>query len=256
MKKKKKTKRKRKLKIKEIPLAKTISLGPDASSGCINYHYLHYSNIFDFFEIQMEKNEYLNELVCIPDIGYNSEKAFLKIDIMNKSKVNISPVDKEDTIDSFIKEIKKCMKHRFVPINLAIIVPTIDSHANIILMDTKNKTVELFEPHGDRDEISSLENIKGAYDKVSKNIKKFFKKYFSTYKFISPGDYELKYGLQERIDAYDGLCVSWGALYLHYRLLNPDINQKKLIKYIDTTMTKKKILRYIRYIEDTIKYKI
>ena len=91
--------------------------------------------------------------------------------------------------------------------------------------------------------------------KISKKIKLLFKVYFPTYKFVPPSIYEPSYGLQARIDNFSGLCVSWSILYLHYRILNPIINIKTLVKHIDRYMTKKKILQYTRYIEDTLKHK-
>ena len=63
-------------------------------------------------------------------------------------------------------------------------------------------------------------------------------------------------GLQVRLDAFSGLCVTWSILYLHYRILNPDLNPKKLMEYLDKTFTVKKILRYTRYVEEVLKGKL
>ena len=57
--------------------------------------------------------------------------------------------------------------------------------------------------------------------------------YFPDFKYIPPSEYEPKDGLQARLDAFSGLCVTWGILYLHYRVLNPDIQPKRLIDYLD-----------------------
>ena len=92
----------------------------------------------------------------------------------------------------FIDEINRCMSHRFVPINLEIIVPGSGTHANIILIDTKKKTVELFEPHGARDKDSELESISRAYFKVSKMFIDFLKCIFLVYDTYHPINMNLK----------------------------------------------------------------
>ena len=46
------------------------------------------------------------------------------------------------------------------------------------------------------------------------------------FKYIPPSKYEPEEGLQARLDAYSGLCVTWSILYLHYRVLNPDVLKK------------------------------
>ena len=148
------------------------------------------------------------------------------------------------------------MRHRLIPISLAIDVPGAGTHANVIIIDTKKKTVELFEPHGSRDEKSELESISRAYFKVSKNVQRFFSMYFPDFKYIPPSEYEPKDGLQARFDAFSGLCVTWGILYLHSRVLNPDIPPKRLIDYLDKKINKNVLLRYTKYVEDTLKHKI
>ena len=155
-----------------------------------------------------------------------------------------------------MSEIKKCMDHRLIPISLEIIVPQVGTHANIVLIDTKKKTVELFEPHGARDNQSELESISRAYFKISKNVHKFVRINFPEYKFIPPSRYEPEEGLQARLDAFSGLCVTWSLLYLHYRVLNPDVPPKKLIQYLEKKIKRKELLRYTRYVEDVLKGKV
>ena len=87
-------------------------------------------------------------------------------------------------------------------------------------------------------------------------IHKFVKIYFSDYKYVPPTKYEPSEALQSRIDAFNGLCVTWSILYLHYRILNPDISPKRLTQYIDYNMNTNKLLRYTRYVEDIVKGKI
>ena len=54
-------------------------------------------------------------------------------------------------------------------------------------------------------------------------------------------------------DENTGFCVTWCILFVHYRILNPNILLSRLIKHIDKIMTTNKLLKYARYIEDTLK---
>ena len=260
-KKKKKLTKKQKKGIIDVPIDKNISLGSKASKGDIDYHYQKYYNTFGFIEEMISRNKQLQKRVCIPDIGDSWMKGLLSLQFLkgvhgSKALQSVKPVDSQNSKSKFISEIDRCMSHRLVPINLLIHVPDIGTHANIILMDTKKKTIELFEPHGSRREKSELENMSKAYYKVSKNISRFFKFYYDDYKFIAPTHYEPKEGLQGNIDAYSGLCVTWSILYLHYRILNPDVPQKRLLTYLDRRVTRNFILRYMKYIENILKGKI
>jgi len=258
-KKTKKRKTRNKKHIIDVPISDRISKGSKASVGDINYHYQKYYNTFAFIEEMIKRNPKLKKIVCIPNIGEGWMKSFLKIQFLkgvDKSIQSIRPVDSRNSRTKFITEIERCMTHRLIPINFEIIIPDAGTHANIILLDTKKKTFELFEPHGNRNMNSELEDVTKAYYRVSKNIERFFKMYLSNYKYIPPSQYEPKEGLQIRLDAYSGLCVTWSIMYLHYRLLNPDITQKRLIRYLDKKVTRNFILRYMKYIEDILKGKI
>jgi len=130
------------------------------------------------------------------------------------------------------------------------------THANIILVDTKEKIISLLEPHGKRKDDSTIDSVESAYYLSDKYINKFFSKILEDYEYISPQTYMGPNSLQSRIDAGTGLCISWGILFIHYRLLNLDKSLKQIIKYLDKKITKKFILKYVRLIEDTIKGKI
>lgn len=261
-KKKKKSKNKSKRltkyekRIIDVPLSDTVSKGTKASLGKINYHYQKYYNTFAFIEEIIRKNKKLQKLVCIPDIGDGWMKGIMKIDFLNGDDKSIKPVDSNNSLEEFITKVYKCKHHRLNPINLEIVIPNVGTHANIILIDNKRKTVELFEPHGGRNPMSELESISRAYYKVTKNVERFIKRYLPKYKYIPPSLYEPNESLQTNLDLFSGSCVTWSILYLHYRLLNPNIHQKKLIKYINKRVTRNFLLRYMKYIEDTIKGKL
>jgi hypothetical protein len=250
--------KKNKLGIIDVPISSKESLGSNASVGSIGYNYLGYANTFTFLDKIINKNKKLKNLVCIPNIGEGWMRSFLNISLTNesgKSIYTIQPLNVE-SIDDFIEAIDKCRSHRFIPINFGINVPGVGGHANMVLFDNKRKTIEHFEPHGNRGKKSELESVSRAYMKTSKNLKRFFIKYYPKYRYISPQEYESKYGLQVKLDLFSGLCVTWCILYVHYRILNPNISLKKLIKYMDSKIKKRFLSKYTRYIEDTVKGKI
>tara|TARA_Y100000591_G_C21843335_1_gene707109 strand:+ start:2129 stop:2956 length:828 start_codon:yes stop_codon:yes gene_type:complete len=261
-KKKKKTIHKKFPNIIDVPLSDLTSLGSKASLGDINYHYQKYYNTFAFLKKVIQSNEHLKNLVCIPNVGSGWMESFLKVHFFKgatnvKSKLDsVKPVDGMVSKQKFIDEIRRCMNHRLIPINLEIVIPGTGTHSNIILIDTKKKTVELFEPHGARDNESELESISRAYFKVSRNVHKFFKLYFPEYRYIPPNKYEPEEGLQMKLDAFSGLCVTWSILYLHYRILNPDVRPSKLIEYLEYKITRSILLRYTRYVEEVLKGKV
>jgi len=232
-----------------------LSEGSKASLGSINYHYTRYYNTFHFLEKIIKMNKQLRKIVCIPNIGNDWLRSYLNISLTKETKSKYSVKPLTESVDEFKQSIKDCNPYRFIPINYNINVIGHGSHANIILIDTKSKTVEHFEPHGKRGNKSKLESVSRGYIKTSKNLEKFFKIHFPQYKFISPKEYESNYGLQIKHDIFKGACVSWCILYVHYRILNPDVSLKRLIKYLDKKVTKGFLSRYTRYIEDILKNK-
>jgi hypothetical protein len=260
---KKKTKKKKtKINVVDVPLADKVSIGSKASTGSIAYHYQKYYNTFAFLKEIIKRNKTLQDMVCIPKTSDNWMKSFMKVHFFNGIDSvkpylgSVKPVDPFVSKDSFMNELNKCMDHRLIPISLEIIVPGEGTHANIILIDTKKNTVELFEPHGARSNKSELESISRAYFKVSKNVHKFVRMNLPGFTYIPPSKYEPEDGLQFRLDAFSGLCVTWSMLYLHYRILNPDLPPKKLIQYLETKFNRKTLLRYIRYVEEVLKGKV
>ena len=250
------------MKIKDVPISKKSSQGSMETLGEIHYHYQKYDNIFNFFDILMKKEKDIKSVLCIPDVGKKWMRSFLKV-VLSKEDLdtselmmkNVKPVDPEVSIDLFNKMIKKCRK-RIIAVSVQLIVENKPgTHANMLILDTKKKTVELFEPHGKRSEQTTMDSLEGAYNISDKLLKKYFHKFFPDYKYISPQDFLPSYGFQEKIDAYSGLCVTWSTMYLHYRVLNPDLTSKEITKHIKKKVNKEFLLKYAKYVEETVKNK-
>ena len=246
----------------DVPLSNKISLGTFESEGDKNYHYQAYSNIYSYFGQLLKQDKNLRKILCFPDNKNEWMNTFIKVNLddknINSSELviqNISLVGPEENLNKILDLVRSCENkgHKFFVLTVMLVVPgKSGSHANILILDLKEKTIELFEPHGKRTEMSTLDSLEGAYDISDKLLKKMFSNILPKYTYISPQNYLPTYGLQGRIDSYTGLCVSWSMLYIHYRILNPTIERKRIINYMNT-FTKKFILKYVKNVEETIK---
>ena len=76
---------------------------------------------------------------------------------------------------------------------------------------------------------------------------------FLDYKFINVVDELKKHRLQGRYDSNSGYCITWSLLYFHYKVLNPSVSYKRLIKHIDKKINLDKLLKYAKHVEDILK---
>ena len=240
-------------------LAEEKSLGSDAEKGDIYYSLYNPDNLNLFMKLLMKDIKF-DSIVCdlngiyikyynpIHNGGYECHKNSL-IYNMDRDEM-IIPLNLKD-------EIVKCSNNkRFIYLYMGIVwVDGTWGHANILLIDTINKTIERFEPYG--------KNLPS--DKIKANQQSFDKKFsqktldnlnLHDYKYISPEIFIPSVSLQQKADAYNGMCVTYCMIYLQLRIMNPDLDRKVIIKYL---LSKSKdeiidiILRYARYIENTLK---
>lgn len=106
-------------------------------------------------------------------------------------------------------------------------------HANILLYDKKTNSFERFEPYSWNSDQNDLDE----------NLKQFCMKMKNNASYISPTE---TVGLQniethefknDFINDPEGYCVSWCFWYSEMRILYPNINREKLIKYIIQQMS-------------------
>ena len=148
----------------------------------------------------------------------------------------------------------------FIFINLGIINQN-TNHANILIFDKDNNSVERFDPYGDW----KTNNI----DKLDQTLEKLFKKIINKkIKYIKPSDYLIANSFQsisnednkfiKRFGDPDGFCLAWCYWYLELRLNNKGIDQKlveKAIKKINKTQDS--FLIHIRnYANNIAKFKL
>jgi len=231
--------------IKDVPFSKTVSKGTEASCNRVDYHYQNYSNVMDLFK------KINHPSTCF----FKEGDAFLSLNISNMKK-GLHPLD---NMKSFIRNLKLCLKKkgRFIPVILNLITDD-GAHANIMLIDKKDKLIELYEPHGARVSSSVLGGVVGAYKKKISAIRMFWKGILPRFKVVNIVDFRRETAFQMARDPshHSGFCVTWTILFVHYRLLNSKVPLPILISYISMRITTLKLLQYARYVEDNIKGKI
>lgn len=162
--------------------------------------------------------------------------------------------------------------------------PTMTSHANVLIFDTRHKTIERFDPHGGNEYIDvnlvydsdsnkgyGRKDFKFGNDTNLKNKKKSsalfdqfeidkalfnkFKNVLPNYTYYGTNDTTPYLGPQIKADEFAGLCVTWSCMYMVLRLLNPDLSPAQVtIKMIDGTPKelKNRILRFQKFIIRTL----
>jgi hypothetical protein len=232
-------------------LSNEQSLGPNADQGDISYEYSKTENITNYLKILVDELKF-NKVVCITNYTLKYGPNYI---VENTLQYNVTR-DELLIPEDLVKELKKCKNKRFIYIYFDIVwEQRIGGHANMIIIDTDNKTIERYEPHG-----QSL-----SFDKKRIILKKIDSKFsnklldyigLKKYTYISPIDISPKLGVQVKADAYNGMCVTYSLMYLQLRIMNPDIDQQIIIKYL---LKKSRneiydiILRYAKYIEDKLK---
>ena len=220
-----------KSKVIDVPFSRKRSHGTRATKGHIDFHYQKYANMIHFFNTIALKNldrTFINiELICINN--------------------KITPV-----YDKTLK-INKYKNFQVFIINIST---NEGNHANTAILNNKNETIEFFEPHGHRkNKNSGIADFNGLYLKKAQVLRGIFLKLVPGYKFINVVDYKRMSSFQTQIDPDEntGYCITWCVLFIHYRCLNPNLLLSRLINHLSSKITTSKLLKYAKFIEETIK---
>ena len=135
--------------------------------------------------------------------------------------------------DEFWNKIEDCMadKKRFIIIRIGIYFSK-GAHANLLIYDTVNKSLERFEPHG------AYHDYEKIYQNIDKKILQLFKlnlgpSYVKNY--YKPLDY-CPMKIFQALEKYSnkqgdpgGFCAVWCLWYADLRLANPDLSRDQLV---------------------------
>jgi hypothetical protein len=231
-------------------LAKEISRGSSARKGNVGYYYQNIINIYNFFTLLVLKKVKAFKIMCIPQF----EITFGKHYIERTTALYDLGTKKYYFPKSMVKSIHDCFESDIRLIYFTFIITHTRkgiSHANIVIIDLKEKTLERFEPYG----------CTAFYNQIQVNsfyrsfVMKFLK--LKGFKYLEPKNLTPRsFGIQHTGDSYNGMCVTISAMYLQMRILNVDDKSTKIIDYfheMSKTKLKNTILKYARYIENTLK---
>ena len=251
---------KSKVSIVDPEFSKTLHKGTQASSHCAlcerSYHYQAYETYIHFIG-KMKEIKKLT-YVYVPE---DFSDMVLELDMKHEL---LKPLyTSESTFKKHLQDAFKNTKITLIPIVLNLSLGKDDNHANCIVINKQTKVIELFEPHGHRDSVSTLGGDEGGYVKKIRTLKHYWKVMIGNvgaqdpdaYKVSNVVDYVDKTAFQVLNDPEDssGYCVTWSLLYTHYRLLNPKISETDLIHYLDKKINTRMLLKYARRVEEIFK---
>ena len=269
--------------------------------GFIDYAAMNFSIVFLLKLLQKQKTAPINHVACIPnyvlcidpDTG-KVEKSEIdengnlicrvnptsvsfrraSIELINAPKyyrmtVNESPMELLIP-PNFKSVINNCSDDNKTIVICELILnrgnlwePT--KHANALVINLFQKTIERFDPYGGNyyipvgNKSSDNKKLSTAYFN-SNEIDDYLTKQFNTilpgYKYLGP-DVTCPYlGPQIKTDAFKGLCLTWSTMYMILRILNyklsPEIITKKMITGTKEQLLSK-LLRFQKFMIDTVK---
>lgn len=149
--------------------------------------------------------------------------------------------------DWVLKELKRCFsqtKSRFTVGILSLTLDTGVSHANALIFDSENKIITRFEPHGAGLEINynvgELDSQIGIW--MGRNLNGWTYQAPIHYCPTSgPQTLETKIYYDSKMKALygenlnkeaGGFCSAWSLLFLHYRLVNPELSDRDIVEYM------------------------
>lgn len=142
--------------------------------------------------------------------------------------------------------IQQCLdtKNEYIVVYLIIVINDNMSHANILLYSKKTNEIERFDPMGYAPYIRN----DGAY--LDNKLDTYFSNVIKNSKYVRQKEYMSNIGMQkiELTEPYNtyigdplGFCAVWSIWYVDMRLSYPDVQRKKLIKYITQQFTNQQL---------------
>lgn len=132
-------------------------------------------------------------------------------------------------------------------------------HANMLIIDNKNKLIEFFEPHGKKyyelEDYDMEHHLNAIIEQLFKDLNPDVLKY--TYVNVHHCVKDGLQTIQNRVDQNAGHCLAWSLLYTHIRLYNISMSSDDIIKFFTNILSPavparldKYMKRYISYVEN------
>jgi len=158
-------------------------------------------------------------------------------------------------ISSKLIECRKNKQVRFYVLPIILKLSDSDSHANVIIIDNKTKTIEMYEPHGlkflSKDIFYDIEYHIRHLTNILLNKNTQFR--FKNVHYKCPIGFQTK---QAKIRDGSSYCVAWTLFFIHIRLYNLDLSTTQIIAFLDTFEPNKLdiyIRQYMTLIDNEVK---
>jgi ankyrin repeat protein len=243
---------------RSIPLYHEITLNIDSGlfvDGC----YYTGSSIDILFGLVYLYTEFNASIVLEYPLTENKEleKYYKKIGLNYSYKLDFSNIEIIWSFQKIIYMVNFDMlflamidsSNQFIVIPLGIEVAN-GSHANILIIDTKNKTIERFEPNGKNNPRDLYYNAE-LLDTILINK---FNELIPRYSYLKPSDFLPDIGFQiletldnekcTRLGDPNGFCAVWCVWWAEQRVTNPNIKPDKLTS---------ELIRQIRFANKSFK---
>src|ERR1700733_1202155 len=169
---------------------------------------------------------------------------------MNEETYYFSPY----IIQGIIETLEKYSDTKFIILKLTIITDSQFNHANILIYDVENNTIERFDPYG---------KVPFIDKKIDALLKNFLLDYLPNIKYISAEELTNNISFQVFSDEMNkanyvehdpyGFCVAWCLWYIEIRIINSKISPNKLIKKM-TYLINKSGIKFKDYIRNYSSY--
>ncbi len=166
-----------------------------------------------------QDSNYINTISKKTIYFYDKNIYNLLLDLLYSQIFSIDTSKKKEFSFPYAKQLEECLKSnkRYIVFYLSLFIED-SGNANMIIIDTKNHTIERYEPQG---------IDPGFYD--TKMVDKMMKDYFEpNFSYKGPDDFCLS-GLQEVMEEntmykynFEGFCKTWSFLYALMRLIVGD----------------------------------
>jgi ankyrin repeat protein len=191
-----------------------------------------HNNVNFIISYPLSDNKKLTDYYKKIGLNYSYKVEFINIEIVWSFQKLILMTNFESIIQD-----KLSKSERFIVIPLGIEISD-GSHANIIIIDKKKKIIERFEPNGQSSPRNFNYNPKLLDLLLENNFNNIDS--LTDYNYIPPNKYLPIVGFQmlesinddkcKFIGDPNGFCAVWCVWYIHFKLINPDIDSKKLVK--------------------------
>ena len=191
------------------------------NDNTINNNYFGYTSFSDTDEI----GNNINYITKYHKFSKKDNKSLLIFGfshiVIDYSKQYFNNIFIYDELNNLLSNYK-----RFIFLQISIYFPNKEGHAVSILIDNKNKNIELFDPH--MNYIRREKNfLHSRYDLLGNKLKALsFLKNYNFIIVVSPDNWN---NPQLEADLYVGMCNTYALMYVEYRIKNPDISIDNIV---------------------------